>query len=53
MKRRVLPMTREEIKRRIKVKNSKIDNNRDIKAESTSINKTTPFTTIKKNFVGS
>ena len=42
MKRRVLPMTREEIKRRI-----------NIKAESTSINKTTPSTTIKKNFVGS
>ena len=53
MKRKVLPMTREEIKRRIKAKNSKIDNNRDIKAESTSINKTTPSTTTKENFAGS
>ena len=50
MKRRELPVTREEIKERIKIKNNQI---RDIKVESTSINKTAPSRTIKESFIGS
>ena len=51
LKQRGLPVTREEIKERIKAKNNKRKRYQSI--ESTSINKTAPSRTIKESFIGS
>ena len=48
-KQKGLPVTREEIKERIKAKNNKI---KRYQIESTSINKTAPSRTIKESFIG-